>query len=270
MRSACTWLGKENRGSPARRLARSAGQYQARRPAAYRRCALSHHCRGRPELGSRRPAGHRHGRGVRQGMPRDYPRRWNQDMEAMVNPHVTHLAPRLLWRVQDHWDLLGFEVVRGRHADYRPGSPDLPYVARAAAELGTTPCPDLPIKRAEHRWREYIPKPAELAMLAGDNLLHTDYNPLNILITGGRAVLVDWAWPTKGAGWIDPTCLILRLIAHGHTTQSAEAVIADTPAWQTAPAHGIAIFARACASMWHEIAIANPTGWTQRMAQAAS
>ena len=205
-----------------------------------------------------------------KGLPRDYPRRWNQDMEAMVNPHVTHLAPRLLWRVQDHWDLLGFEVVRGRHADYRPGSPDLPYVARAAAELGTTPCPDLPIKRAEHRWREYIPKPAELAMLAGDNLLHTDYNPLNILITGGRAVLVDWAWPTKGAGWIDPTCLILRLIAHGHTTQSAEAVIADTPAWQTAPAHGIAIFARACASMWHEIAIANPTGWTQRMAQAAS
>lgn len=123
---------------------------------------------------------------------------------------------------------------------------------------------------AEHRWHEYIPDPADLALLAGNQLLHTDYNLLDVLITGDRAVLVDWAWPTKGAGWIDPACLILRLIAHGHTTQSAHNVVHDNPEWQTAPAAGIAVFARACAAMWHEIATANPADWAQRMAQAAT
>jgi hypothetical protein len=48
--------------------------------------------------------------------------RWTQDMEALINPYVADLSPRLLWRVQGEWDVLGFEVVDGRHADYRPGS----------------------------------------------------------------------------------------------------------------------------------------------------
>lgn len=205
-----------------------------------------------------------------KGLRWDYPRRWNQDMEAMINPHVTHLAPRLLWRVQGEWDLLGFEAVPGRHADYQPGSPDLPKVALAAAQLGRARCPELPVKRAEYRWREYIPDPADLALLTGDRLLHTDYNPLNVLITGDRAVLIDWAWPTKGAGWIDPACLILRLIAHGHTTHSAEHVVRNTPQWQTAPAASVAVFARASAAMWNEIAAVNPADWAQGMAKAST
>jgi hypothetical protein len=33
-------------------------------------------------------------------------------MEAMlINPHVVPLSPRLLWRVQGEWDVLGFELV---------------------------------------------------------------------------------------------------------------------------------------------------------------
>jgi len=204
-----------------------------------------------------------------KGLHRDYARRWNQDMEAMINPHITHLAPRLLWRVQDEWDLLGFEAIRGHHASYQPGSPDLPKVVEAAAELGSIACPDLPVKRAEHRWRDYVTDPSQLRMLAGNQLLHTDFNPLNVLISDDQAVLIDWAWPTRGAGWIDPACFILRLIAHGHTIQSAETVVCDLPAWQTAPAEGIAIFAQACGRMWHEIASANPISWTQHMAEAS-
>jgi hypothetical protein len=46
----------------------------------------------------------------------------------------------------------------------------------------------------------------DLALLAGDHLLHTDLNPDNILISDGRAWLVDWAWTTLGAAWIDPAC----------------------------------------------------------------
>jgi len=136
--------------------------------------------------------------------------------------------------------------------------------------LGNTACPDLPIKRAEHRWREYVHEPEELAMLAGDHLLHTDFSPLNVLISGDRALLIDWAWPTRGAGWIDPACLVLRLMAHGSTARSAEAVIGDAPAWRAAPPEGLAVFARACAAMWHEIATSNPVGWTQHVARAAT
>ena len=204
-----------------------------------------------------------------KGLRADYPRRWTQDMEALINPYVATLSPRLLWRVQDEWDMLGFELIQGRHADYAPGSPDLPSVTATMTALGEITCPDEPVKNAPHRWRGYVTDPADLGWLDGDRLLHTDYNPLNILMAEGRGLLIDWAWPTKGAGWIDPACLVIRLIAAGHTPQSAENVVQDVPAWRTAPAEGLAIFAGACARMWQEINDANPVDWTQRMARAA-
>ena len=46
----------------------------------------------------------------------------------MINSFVQAVAPRLLWHDQAAgWDVLAFEYIVGaRHADYRPGSPDLP------------------------------------------------------------------------------------------------------------------------------------------------
>jgi hypothetical protein len=35
-----------------------------------------------------------------------------------------------------------------------------------------------------------------LDLLDGDALLHTDFNPLNILLGPERTWLIDWAWPT--------------------------------------------------------------------------
>ena len=48
----------------------------------------------------------------------------------MINPHVAPVAPRLLWHAQAAgWDLLAFDYIDdARHADYRPGSADLPAV----------------------------------------------------------------------------------------------------------------------------------------------
>ncbi|GAA3145068.1 hypothetical protein GCM10010466_40210 [Planomonospora alba] len=205
-----------------------------------------------------------------KGLRCDYPRRWTQDMEALINPHVTHLSPRLLWRVDDgDWDLLGFEAVDGRHADYRPGSPDLDQLVETMTTLGQIRCPELPVKAAEHRWRTYVTDPADLDWFAGDRLLHTDYNPVNVLMSGGRALLIDWAWPTRGAGWIDPACLILRLMAAGHTATEADQVAARIPAWTQAPAEGVAALARANVHLWQEIEDANPTPWVQTMNRAA-
>lgn len=62
--------------------------------------------------------------------------------------------------MQDEWDLLGFALIEGRHADYGPGSPDLATVTTTMTKLGDIPCPDEPVKHAPHRWRGYVaPKP---------------------------------------------------------------------------------------------------------------
>lgn len=209
------------------------------------------------------------GRVFVKGLHRDYPRRWAQDMEAMINPHVAGLSPRLLWRVEGEWDVLGFEAVEGRYADYQPGSPDLALVADTMAELGAIVCPDLPVKVAEHRWAGYVDGYPEAECFKGDHLLHTDYNPMNVFVADGKALLIDWAWPTRGAGWIDPACLIVRLMAAGHTAEEAESVVADVPAWRHAAREPVDVFARANARVWDEIAGNDSVSWVQRMRSAA-
>jgi hypothetical protein len=67
------------------------------------------------------------------------------------------VAPRLLCQVDaDGWNVLAFEYIPGQHADYTPGSDDLPKVVHAMRQLETIPCPDLPLKRAEQRWADYV------------------------------------------------------------------------------------------------------------------
>jgi hypothetical protein len=88
-----------------------------------------------------------------KGLRTEHPGAVAQQREALINPHVLDVAPRLLWRIEvDGWDLLAFEHVRGGHADYSPGSADLPKVVEAINLLAKVPCPKLPLKRAEQRW----------------------------------------------------------------------------------------------------------------------
>ncbi|MEV0379825.1 hypothetical protein [Nonomuraea sp. NPDC050643] len=208
-----------------------------------------------------------------KGLRRDYPRQWTQDMEWMIGKHLGGVAPRTLWRTEDdpEWDLLGFEAVASRHATYQPGSSDLALLLTTMRILGTIACPQVPMKTAENRWKPYMATPDDAGLLVGDRLLHTDYNPLNVLIAedGRGALLIDWAWPTRGAGWIDPACLIVRLIADGHTARQAEHVVASLPAWQGAPAEAVNAFADASTRLWQEIADRDPVSWTGRMAEAA-
>jgi hypothetical protein len=140
-----------------------------------------------------------------KGIPADHPQVGAQRREAAVAPHLPGSCPRLHWHLEvGGWSLLGYEVVDGRHADFTPGSPDLPLVAAALAELQTITAPaDIDIKQAVDRWAAYAP-PGTSHHFDGDTLLHTDFAPDNILIADRRARLVDWAWPTRGAAWIDP------------------------------------------------------------------
>lgn len=215
------------------------------------------------------------GRVFLKGLRTDHRGVVTQQREAAINPHVREVSPELLWRIEiDGWDLLCLEHVDGRGADYTPGSPDLPRLVAAMRRLAELPCPDLPpvyFKRAEQRWAETISDPAARDVLAGDTILHTDYNPTNILITrDGHAQIIDWAWPTKGAAWIDPACLIPRLIACGHSPVSAEDVARQCPAWENADPAAIDLFAAALTTLWGDIALdQSDEPWKQTLALSA-
>jgi hypothetical protein len=203
-----------------------------------------------------------------KGLRTGHPGVVTQHREAMINPHVLAVSPRLRWHIDDvdGWNLLGFDHIPGRHADYTPGSPDLPKVIAAMRRLGQIPCPDLPIKQADKRWADYVDDPTDLEWLRGEALLHTDYNPLTILICDAGAHIIDWAWPTRGAAFIDPACLVLRLIAAGHTPAQAETSVAQVPAWNHASKRAIDVFAVANSRLWWEIATNDPHPWKAHMA----
>jgi hypothetical protein len=206
-----------------------------------------------------------------KGLRNDHPGVVTQQREAAINPYVHTVSPRMLWQTEaDGWNLLGFEYLEGRHADYSPGSPDLPLVLDAMQRLARIPCPDIPLKHAEQRWSSYIDDPANRELLKGGALLHTDFNPLNILITpDNTAHIVDWAWPTLGAAWIDPACLVLRLMAAGHTPKQAEQWADQHPAWRAAASRWLDVFAAASSQMWTEISGADGQPWKWRMAEYA-
>lgn len=201
-----------------------------------------------------------------KGRKTDHPQAWTQDRERIINPYVRHISPRLKWSSSnDEWDLLGFEYIPGAHVNYAPGSADISKVLRTLRQLQEIPPPDIQMKQADQRWAAYTGTPG---LLAGTNLLHTDWSPGNILVND-RAYLVDWAWPTKGAGWIDPACWSVWLIASGHTPDSAESWAARIPSWQNAPARALDEFARIQTLMWDGIAADSTEPWTKSLAQAS-
>jgi hypothetical protein len=206
-----------------------------------------------------------------KGLRTDHPGVVRQQREAMINPYVLPLAPQLRWQAEGAgWNLLAFAYIVGaRHADYSPGSADLPAVVQVINRLQRIRCPDLPVKRAEQRWAAYVDDDTDLGLLAGRTLLHTDFNPLNVLMTTDGGWIIDWAWPTRGAAFIDPACLLLRLMLGGHTAAQAEAWAAQCPSWGKTPHEAINVFAIACARLYDEIARDDPQPWKKRFAAVA-
>ncbi|MFE5142973.1 aminoglycoside phosphotransferase [Streptomyces fagopyri] len=205
-----------------------------------------------------------------KGLPADHPRVWTQRREALISPHVQEVAPHLLWHVEDSgWSLLGFEYVEGGHADYTPTSQDLPAVMASMIRLAEIPAPALELKSMTHRFRSYVEEPADLSWFAGDSLLHTEWNPHNILIAEDQALIVDGGWASTGAAWIDPALWLVWLIAHGHTCDQAEQAAAAHPAWRHAPAEGLRALAHVQRRLWDSIADESEDDWATPMQEAA-
>jgi hypothetical protein len=207
-----------------------------------------------------------------KGLPSGHRLVITQAREAAAANLAKGISPEVLWQFDEAgWNVLGFEHIKGRAADYSPGSPDIDMVtglmeALAAIEIPPGPGPWKPI---ETRLRTYVADPGDARVFAGAVLTHTDWMPDNIMISGGRAWLVDWAWATPGAGWTDPAFWLLRLIAHGHTIEQAESPRRPAAAYAAAdPAH-LDVFARANVNMWNEIENQNPIPWVLTMAHAA-
>ncbi|MEE1823787.1 aminoglycoside phosphotransferase [Streptomyces sp. BE20] len=202
-----------------------------------------------------------------KGIPVDHRQVKTQLREAAVNPYLPKSCPQVLWHVQaGGWDLLGFEVIEGPVADFSPGSPDLPLVVDALAELARTPCPDIPLLSFTQRYESYSDTPE---LFAGDALLHTDMAPHNVLIDH-IAHLIDWAWPTRGPAWADPAVWAVRLIDAGHTPQQAEQWASLLPAFQGADPGVLLAFAEANARHWQEVHAHEPaSAWKRQMAASA-
>ncbi|MGW0822208.1 aminoglycoside phosphotransferase [Streptomyces sp. NPDC002845] len=208
-----------------------------------------------------------------KGLRSTHPRVWTQKREAEINPYVSgRVAPRLFWRIEaEGWDLIAFDVLNGHHADYRPHSTDLRLVAETLTRLSAIRAPEgITLKRAEDRLKNYVATPADLEYFAGDALAHTDLNDTNVIV-GDQARLVDWAWATRGADWLDAAYWVIWLVAAGgQSPECAEQWADRIPAFRSAPPVGVTAFAEANENLWEEIADADPDPWTVRMRLAAS
>ncbi|MFI6662279.1 hypothetical protein ACIBL8_42985 [Streptomyces sp. NPDC050523] len=135
--------------------------------------------------------------------------------------------------------------------------------------LADVPAPALELKSMPNRFRSFVDDPADLSWFAGDSLLHTEWNPHNVLVSGDRALFVAWGWASTGAAWIDPALWLLWLVAHGHTCDQAENAAAAHPAWELAPVEGLHALARAQRRLWDSIAAQSTDDWTTPMQEAA-
>lgn len=198
--------------------------------------------------------------------------------EADINPWLpSAVAPRLRWRTEaDGWLLLGFDHVTGRHADLSRGSLDLPVIATtlntlvnelAGCSAETSSLADQWARLAA--WRRLSKDPTcldqwslthldrlimwearAIEMADGQNLVHTDLHPLNILIESRSAWIIDWAWSRRGAPAVDVAFLVARLVAAGHAPNDAERWAETLPIWQSTTADERTALAVAISGIW--------------------
>lgn len=110
-----------------------------------------------------------------KGLRQDHPRVWTQQRETDINPFASGLTPELRWQIRKGgWDLLGFEDLGGRHADYSPGSPDVELVLQSMWCLASAPLPTtVGLKSMSQRMSAHVTDPADVQFFEGGALCCT-------------------------------------------------------------------------------------------------
>ncbi|MET4921668.1 phosphotransferase [Streptomyces sp. PSRA5] len=191
--------------------------------------------------------------------------------EGLINPFVRPISPALRWQAEDDgWIALGFERLRGRSSDFAPGSPDLPAIVDTVGRIGEIGLPGIARDWAETRWNRFARDETDAARFQGNTLLYTDIHPSNFMIGGPDTWAVDWSWPTHGAAFIDPACLVVQLVAAGHRAEAAEAWAGHCEAWTSTDPKAIDVFAAATLRMYEVFVERKPdAAWLKSMVAAA-
>jgi hypothetical protein len=196
-------------------------------------------------------------------------RRVTHRREVTAAPHVHPDGPRLLHSSDANgWLINIYEVVDGRPADLSPGSGDVGLVAELLARRATVPAPaGLDLPTMPDRFAAYS---SDSTAFAGDRLLHTDLNPDNILVTSiGVVRLVDWAWSSIGAAWLDTAAWCLWLVASGHAPGTADQIAQTVPAYASAARELVNAHAAATARVWASVLDDESPDWIRRAERAA-
>ncbi|MEW2593905.1 aminoglycoside phosphotransferase [Micromonospora aurantiaca] len=182
--------------------------------------------------------------------------------ELAVTQAVDRYPPALRWHFEaDGWLVVGTEHLAGPHPDLSPDSPNLDLLAAALKDLQQTSAPG-------DRWftpadRLGFAHPA----MHGGTLVHSDLNPTNLIITPHGLRIVDWAWATKAAAWVELALLVQWLIGSGHTADQAEDWLRQFPAWTATDPDVLDHFASANAAKWATKARHNTERWVQDLAR---
>ncbi|AEV87480.1 aminoglycoside phosphotransferase [Actinoplanes sp. SE50] len=177
--------------------------------------------------------------------------------EAVKGPH----SPAVEWHFEAAgWLVVGFEHCDGPHADLSPGSPHLDLLAEALTGLGKTLAPEVPLFTPTGRLG--FPHPA----MDGDVLVHSDLAPTNLMVSSRGLFIVDWAFATRAAPWVELAMLTQWLIGSGHTPEQAEHWLARFPAWAEVSPDVLDDFASKNATKWASRAKPGSPAWMHDLA----
>ncbi|MEU5565468.1 phosphotransferase family protein [Micromonospora musae] len=165
--------------------------------------------------------------------------------ELAVTSAVDRYPPAVRWHFQrNRWLVVAAELLNGPHPDLSHGSKDLDLLGVALNGLQATPAPPGRWFTPEGRLGFAVPG------MDGGVLIHSDLNPANLIVTANRLRIVDWAYATKAAPWVELALLVQWLIGSGHTAAQAEQWLAQFPAWTATDPAALAHFASNNASKW--------------------
>ncbi|WP_431881733.1 phosphotransferase family protein [Micromonospora chalcea] len=187
---------------------------------------------------------------------------------TLAGGSATGYAPAVRWHEEaGDWLVVASEPLDGPHADLSPGSPDLDLLAVALKELQEASAPAGAWYTPAGRLGFTSPAMEGLA------LVHSDLNPANLIVTRDGLRIVDWAWVTRAAPWVELALLTQWLIGCGHTPAQAEGWLAQFPAWGAAGDAALDHFATRNAAKWSAKAqqrddpwVRNLAAWTSRWA----